>query len=176
MRQLDFGVIMPVSDQKISNHKYQVIPRVLIFVVDDPRVLLLRGDKNKKIWAGKYNGVGGHVEDGEDILSAAKRELQEETALQNLAITLCGTIMIQAAHDFGILVFVFYAKYAGGEIKPSSEGDLEWVAFGDVDKLPVVEDLPAILAQLQIWRQNGKLFYGKSHYSDDGKIIINFQH
>ncbi|HQP09495.1 MAG TPA: NUDIX domain-containing protein, partial [Anaerolineaceae bacterium] len=66
-------VNMPAADQNISPNRYQVVPRVLLFIFDGSKVLLIHGDSKKKIWAEKYNGVGGHVEPGEDILTAAKR-------------------------------------------------------------------------------------------------------
>ena len=43
-------------------------------VTGEPEVLLLRGAADKRLWANRYNGLGGHVEAGEDVLSAAKRE------------------------------------------------------------------------------------------------------
>ncbi|HLB48576.1 MAG TPA: NUDIX domain-containing protein, partial [Anaerolineales bacterium] len=65
---------MPATDQGIRPERYQLIPRVLIFITHGREVLLLKGAPTKRIWASKYNGVGGHVERGEDFISAARRE------------------------------------------------------------------------------------------------------
>ena len=167
---------MPASEQKVSKNRYQVIPRVLIFIMDGCRVLLLRGNSNKNIWAGKYNGVGGHLEPGEDVLTAAHRELFEETGLNGLPLVMCGAITVNTTPDTGILLLVFAGQYSSGEIIPSAEGELEWVAFKDVAHLPVVEDLPAILEQVQDWRLTGNLFYGISQYDKEGKLVITFRH
>lgn len=64
---------MPSSDQGINRERYMLIPRMLIFLRRGESVLLLKGAPTKRLWAGKYNGVGGHVERGEDILSAARK-------------------------------------------------------------------------------------------------------
>ncbi|MBG0786245.1 MAG: NUDIX domain-containing protein, partial [Anaerolineaceae bacterium] len=99
---------MPVSDQGYHNDRFQVIPRSLIFVFNsDLQVLLLKGAKDKKIWAGSYNGIGGHVEVGEDILSSAKRELLEETGLDSVGLRLCGQVMVEVDQHHGIALFIF---------------------------------------------------------------------
>ena len=68
---------MPIADQGVSSDRYQLIPRTLIFLTRGESVLLLKGAPNKRIWANRYNGVGGHIERGEDAHTAARRELLE---------------------------------------------------------------------------------------------------
>ncbi len=85
---------MSERDQGFNPDRFVVIPRTLIFIFDEDRVLLLKGADDKNIWANKYNGVGGHVEAGEDILESAARELFEETGITNVALRLCGQVMI----------------------------------------------------------------------------------
>ena len=75
---------MGKDDQGLQSGKrrFQVIPRVLVFLRNEDDVLLLKGAPDKRIWANLYNGVGGHVEVDEDVYSAALREVYEETGLE----------------------------------------------------------------------------------------------
>ena len=72
-----FHALRPMSkndqgiDVSLKRQRYTVIPRTLVFITRDERVLLLRGAPTKRIWANKYNGIGGHIERDEDIYSAA---------------------------------------------------------------------------------------------------------
>ncbi|WP_294501575.1 NUDIX domain-containing protein [uncultured Victivallis sp.] len=52
---------------------------VVIFHPDGERILLQKRSSNKDIQPGKWDtAVGGHVDCGEDYLTAARRELREE--------------------------------------------------------------------------------------------------
>ena len=67
---------MPSSDQGVNLDRYLLVPRTLIFLVKGDCILFLKGGPEKRLWSGMYNGLGGHVERGEDIISAAYRELE----------------------------------------------------------------------------------------------------
>ncbi len=163
------------SEQGISPDKYHMIPRVLIFVFNDQRkVLLIKGAPTKKIWAEKYNGVGGHVERGEDILSAAKRELKEETGLESSSMFFCGQVMVDATVTTGIALFIFKAKYEGGALAPSAEGELEWVKPESFRELPLVEDLRTIIPKVSSIQMGDQPFFAKYAYTEDDQLIISF--
>ena len=118
---------MPAADQGVSQYRYKLIPRTLIFLTHDDHVLLLKGAPDKRLWANLYNGIGGHVERGEDVISAARRELFEETGLEASEIWLCGVVIIDTGQEVGIGIYVLRGEIKGLDQAPSSseEGELK---------------------------------------------------
>jgi 8-oxo-dGTP diphosphatase len=148
-----------------------LIPRTAIFLRRGDEYLLIKGAPTKRLWAGKYNGLGGHVERGEDVLSSAKRELFEEAGIR-AALWLCGTVVIDAG-DVGICMFVFCGENVQGEIKASAEGTVEWVRKEALSGLPVVEDLPILLDRIDQIKPGDPPFSARSFYENE-KITLVF--
>jgi 8-oxo-dGTP diphosphatase len=164
---------MPVSEQGISKDRYMVIPRALVFLRRGEAYLLLKGAPHKRLWANKYNGVGGHIELGEDILSAAKRELFEETGL-SADLRLCGTVMVDTQQQIGICIFVLTGEWAGGEPRSSEEGFPEWIDFSNLGDIPVVPDVPILLAKINAMCLGDPPFAAKSFYDESGQLLVEF--
>jgi len=164
---------MPISDQGVTRDRYMLIPRVLIFILRGNRVLLLRGSPSKRLWANKYNGIGGHVEPGEDILSSARRELLEESGLI-VDLWLCGTVVVETGENPGIGIYVFCGESPEGEPKTSAEGTLEWVPFDDVSILPTVEDIPVLLGHIHKMKPGDAPFHAHSFYVDN-RLMVTIQ-
>ena len=161
-------------DVSLKRHRYTVIPRTLVFITRDDRVLLLYGAPSKRIWANKYNGIGGHIERDEDIYASALREVREETGLEVEDLRLVGLINIDGDQPTGIVLFVFTAASRSGEPIPSEEGSLEWVAREQFTQIALVEDLPTILPRALDLPRNAPPFFAHYHYDEHEQLIIRF--
>ena len=167
--------MMGKDDQGLQKGKrrYQVIPRVLVFLRNQDEVLLLKGSPNKVIWANLYNGVGGHVEVGEDIYSAALREVREETGLEVSNLELRAIATIDAGDkETGILMFVYVGWTKQKRVISSIEGGLHWILIEDLPEEELVEDLVWLLPSLMKMKNNPGPMYLHYHYDAEDKLII----
>ena len=159
----------------VTRHRYQVIPRTLCFVTHGEEVLLLLGGPRKRLWAGRYNGLGGHVESSEDIYTSVRREVHEEAGLEARDVQLRGVVHADAGDPTaGILFFVFTAAADNKRVAPSEEGTLEW---WPVDALPtglLVEDLPVLLPKILAMVPTDPPFFAAYSYDDANKLVIRF--
>jgi len=166
---------MGAEDQKATLDRYVMVPRTLIFLTREREILLLKGAPDKRLWAGKYNGVGGHVQRGEDPLTAAHRELAEETGLQ-ASLWLCGVVTIDAAPHVGVVLFVFRGEPTAPDapLRPSGEGQPVWVSQDTWQHLPLVEDLPILIPQVLKARKGQPVFFAQYTYDAEGRLHVAF--
>ena len=165
------------EDQGVSQGRlrYQVVPRTLCFITYQADLLLLRGGPDKRLWAGLYNGVGGHVEAGEDIYSSALREIGEETGLEVTGLRLCGIVHADAGDPaLGILFFVFTAVAASRAVRPSAEGTLEWVSAAGLPAGGMVEDLPVLIPKVLGLGPQEPPFFALYRYDAEDRLTITF--
>lgn len=161
---------------KASSGHYTVVPRTLCFILspEGDDVLLLKGAPTKRIWPNRYNGVGGHMEPGEDVYAAAVREVREETGLSVREVRLRGVINIPVKDRQGIMVFVFTARAESRQVTPSEEGTLQWVSRDRLLSLELVEDLPALLPRALDAPPDAPPFFGLYTYDKADRLVIQW--
>ncbi len=163
---------MPAADQGVDKNRYTLIPRVLVFLTRGEYVLLLKGAPTKRIWANLYNGIGGHIERGEDVLTAAQRELREEAGLSVTDLWLSGVVTVDTGQNPGIGIFILRGFCPEGELVGSHEGMPEWVPISRINDLPLVEDLYTLLPRVLVGKAGEPPFSAHSYYDQDDRFVI----
>lgn len=118
------------------------------FVRHGDELLLHRHSAASDRFAGLWNGVGGHVEAGEGIREAARRELREETGLDLPELRLRGVIHESGLLGHAYVVFLFVGTSPTRALRPAPGLELAWHRTSRLDALPLVEDLRVWLEPL----------------------------
>lgn len=121
----------------------------LCYIEKEGKYLMLhRVKKHHDINAGKWIGVGGHVENGETPEECLLREVKEETGLTLTAYRLLGLVTFLSDVCEPELMCVFTADAFDGELIECDEGELAWVEKSDVLGLPTWEGDRVFLERL----------------------------
>jgi 8-oxo-dGTP diphosphatase len=102
-----------------------------VLSADGSSVLMIHRNKRPDdIHHGKYNGLGGKVDAGEDVVAAMRREIREEAGIEVEEISLRGTISWPGFGKAGEAWFGFIFRidrWSGTPGAGNYEGTLEWV-------------------------------------------------
>lgn len=108
---------------------------------DGKRCLMVhRNARSNDHHLGKYNGLGGKLEPGEDAMSGMCREIREEAGIECEALSLRGTLGWPGfgKHGEDWFGFIFLVtRFSGEAASRNAEGDLEWVELGGLSELPL---------------------------------------
>jgi 8-oxo-dGTP diphosphatase len=154
--------------------RWLTIPRTLCFVTHGSDVLLLKRAPTRRVYPNKYNGVGGHVERGEEPLSGAIREIREETGLEVRNTLFCGVSHVDTGQEAGILLLIFRSEATSRNFVNSGEGTLEWVPQADVMAHDLVEDLPVILPHVLAMQPGDSPFFVHLSYDAADRVQLKF--
>lgn len=130
--------------------------------------------KERKIGAGRRNGVGGKVEGSESFLEAAYRETHEEAGIDISEIEEMGVLDVTTP-DFTAELHIYHVKKFSGEpTEQEGQGmkDFQWYPK---DALP----FEAMWPNDKIWYPlliDGKHFSGKLELTSEGNVISHDIH
>ena len=107
-----------------------IVVHVSTVITNGAKVLMVK--EGKKWNFGLYNFPGGHLENNEDILEGAYREISEETSIEAVIDYLINIIVTKG--DTTYINFVFHAEYISGTPKPLEGEILEctWIDINDL--------------------------------------------
>ncbi|MFN8138114.1 MAG: 8-oxo-dGTP diphosphatase [Propionicimonas sp.] len=133
---------------------------------DGRRVLLVHRTREGDEHAGKWNGLGGKLEAGEDVYTCLCRELREEAGITVTSARLRGTISWPGfgagGEDWLGFVFVVDA-WEGTPPESNDDGPLAWHDLDALGDLPMWEGdrswLPLVFG-------DGPAFHGVMPYVD----------
>src|SRR5437870_2953716 len=110
---------------------------------DGKHVLMVRRDRRADdLHLGKYNGLGGKLEAGEDVVAGMRREIREEAGLECVSLRLRGTVSWPGfgKHGEDWFGFVFLIdRWTGEPLAENLEGTLTWIAVDALQELPLWE-------------------------------------
>lgn len=145
-----------------------------VFSPDRRQVLMVRRDRRPDdLHLGYYNGLGGKLEPGEDVVAGMRREIREEAGIECRELELAGTISWpgfgrNGENWFG---FLFRVTAFSGQPRPDcDEGTLLWTDVDDVlaGRVPMWESdrhfLPLVFAT------QPRVFHGVLPFVD-GKAV-----
>ena len=146
----------------------------LCYVMDnDKTLMLLRNKKENDYHEGKWNGLGGKLEQGETPEECAVREVYEESGLKVTEPIMKGLItfpLFDGIDDWYVFVFTF--KKFSGNLIDSPEGHLEWIQNNKLIDLNLWDGDKHFIP----WLFENKCFSAKFIY-ENGKYIshsVNF--
>ena len=135
---------------------------------DGRRVLLVhRNRRPHDAHFGKYNGLGGKLDAGEDVVACMRREIREEAGLECDTLLLRGTISWPGfgKHGEDWFGFVFRIDRWSGTPRPDNpEGTLEWIAVDRILDLPLWEGDRYFLPL--VFDRTSRPFHGVMPYRD----------
>ena len=122
------------------------------------------GDEN----AGKWIGLGGHLEPGESPGECVRREIREEAGLQVTDLRLRGIITFILPDWGDELTFLYTARTDTEALPDCPEGELAWIPADRVLSLPLWEGDRVFLPLL---RSREEPFSLKLVYAPGGALL-----
>ena len=149
---------------------YTPIVGTLGYILSPDRKKTLLVHRNKREddqHLGKYNGLGGKMEPGEDVFECLAREIHEEAGIICVETVLRGTINCTGFGPNGEdwLGFIFRVdRFEGEPYSSNEEGDLSWVEVDGLLSLPMWEGDKYFLPL--VFDDDPRIFHGYMPYAN----------
>ncbi|KKU79037.1 MAG: Hydrolase [Parcubacteria group bacterium GW2011_GWA2_47_7] len=145
----------------------------VVFPVHGKEILLAR--KTRKIGAGCWNGYGGGPNEGEGLLDAAVRELEEESGIRAFASDLTKIAVIDfhntKTDGTTFVARVHFYTVSSWKGEPQSTDEMTDPTWFPVGGLPLDEMMPADSVFLPV-ALSGKKIIGSAHYGPFQKELL----
>jgi len=129
------GNVQRLAKRSAIHGDPSLIHRVIHILVFNKkgRLLLQKRSMNKDVAPGKWDtSVGGHVNPGEEILEAARRELKEELGVADCALNYLYSYLFSNQTE-SELVSTFSCEHNGRFF--FNKNEIDEIAFWDIDKI-----------------------------------------
>ncbi len=143
-------------------------PKILTLCLAKKDEMILLGMKKRGFGEGRWNGFGGKVEEGETIIEAAIREMEEESGLKAEELEEKGIILFHFLDTGKLLeVHIFDVLKYSGEITETEEMSPKWFNIREIPFEKMWADdiywIPLFL--------NGDKFNGKFVFENNDKLL-----
>lgn len=135
-------------------------------VYQPPRVLL--GMKKRGFGAGRWNGFGGKLQDGESLEESLRREFKEEAGIDIGHLEKRGILEFEYANNPEVFqVHIYLVREYTGEVSESEEMRPQWFS---VEAIPFDTMWPDDAFWFPLFLA-GKKFRGKFYFDENDAIL-----
>ncbi len=158
---------------------YQPIVGTLGFIISPDRSQTLLVHRNARLdddHYNKYNGLGGKMRSGEDVVSCMTREIMEEAGIICKEIRLRGTVNWTGFGPNGEdwLGFIFRIdRFGGVPFTENEEGILTWIDLDRLGELPMWEGDRFFLPM--VFDDDPRQFHGHMPYRNGRPVSWSFK-
>jgi len=140
----------------------------ICYIINNKNQVLLQ-KKARGFGAGKWNGPGGKIENGETPEEGTIREAKEETNIDVKNLKKAGKIefVFTENHESNNCTYIFLCKDYRGEPKDMGEGELKWYNIDEIPLEKMWDDDKYWLPQVLKGGTVSKRFY----FDKDGIVI-----
>lgn len=147
-----------------------MVETTLCYIIHEKKVLMMyRNKKENDFHEGKWNGLGGKIEEGETAYEGIRREVLEESGLIIKNPELLGVCYFPSFDGEEELMYLYKAIDFEGDLIECNEGDLSWIDEKQLLSLNIWESdqvfLPYVL--------RGERFIGVFHF--EGKVLRSYE-